>query len=152
MYQITQLKPDSIKFVSEINTSNRSRSLAMSITVAKLLANSISLPTTEVDNLQLYYNTQSRLELEEKLYKLNELIVLDVKTISDLVMKFYQFRYNSLYPCCNVLAVKQETALVDFFRISKVFEQSIIDCINQDYMYITEMTTKLLRLFEDLKG
>ena len=152
MYNITNLSKESHSFISELSLSNKTRTLPVSIAIARILSNELILPSSPVENIQLFYNTQVKVDLICGLSELNEIFIVNTKDIEDLVFNFYLLRYNSVYPCSHIIALSKETAIVDFFKISKVLDKATLACIEENCIYITGTVTKLLRLIEDLKG
>lgn len=152
MYQILTLSSDSQKFISELTSGNKTRTLPVSIAIARVIANEVILPSTEVDNITTFFNVQAGIDCSKYVSDINEILPIDSQCIMDLIVKFYNYRYNSAYPCSHILAVKKETAIVDFFRISKVFDETTLDVIKENCVQLTELVAKFLKLITELKN
>lgn len=152
MYTVTKLTNNSQTFVSELSLDGKSRRVETSIALARIIAMELTLPTSQVDDLQNYFNLQLRVDINSKVYQLNEIMSLDVKAVLDLVYKFYYYRYNVMAPTIGLISVNRSNAIVDFFNISKSFDPETIRIIEENSIYITELTLKFNKLLTELQG
>lgn len=149
MFQITKLSPASANFLAQLSLSGKSRSTQASIALGRVLADSLSIPSTPVDSIVTIYNTQYRLQVEEIISSINEICLLDVKQVLDFTLKFYTYRYNICNPEKIILAFNKETAIVDFFKISKVIDNESIKVICEDPIGMTDLVNKLSLVLEE---
>lgn len=152
MYFISKLSKDSQNFILALTQNNSSRSHAASISLGRAISSLFSIPAEPVDNIVLYYKQQNELETANIVSAINELIVLDVDTTLDYAVKFYQYRYNAAHPSSFVLALKPDTAVVDFFAITKVFDSSMIKLVEEEHLRVTDMTNKFTKLISEIKA
>lgn len=150
MYHITKLSQASQTLIADISGSNKSRALPVSITLARLLANRLPLPTSEVECIDTFYNAQHAVAALTRLSSLNELLLLDTATIVDLIKRFYRLRYQQVCPQDHVL-MRPQTAVLDFFRVTKSVDETTITCIYENATYIMELTTRFIDLLNELK-
>lgn len=150
-YNITKLPQNTQTFIAGLSSMNKSRQLPVSIALARLIANHLPLPSAEVECIETLYNTQHAVEVQLQLGSLNELILIDIDTVNELIKKFYSFRYNNVYSCDHLL-LRRETAVLDFFKVTKYFDEVSIKCIDENHSYIAELTLRFIELFECLKG
>jgi hypothetical protein len=155
MFSITKLDSTSQGFISELSSSNASRNYVSSLCLAKALTHCSLLPTTPVDDVNAFYRTHVQVEIERKVNGINELLVLDTATVIDLSMKFYMLRYTTAHPKCHVFTFNKDTALEDFFGISRIFDAVTIKTIkeNSDILSyrINRFSSMLEQLFETTK-
>lgn len=152
MLQITKLSSISQNFIASLALNNKSRTIAVSIALSRVLSDRFSMPSVPVENVVLYFKTQNQLELDSMVSQLNELVALDISTVINYTIKFYQYRYHSVYPTFNIIALNKETAIVDFFNISKYFDKGAIEVIQDGPLYITEVANKFRDVLSELKG
>lgn len=148
-YDLTKLSQQSQLYIGFISSNMRSRSKAISLAVARIVASNLALPNENVDIVQ-FYNLQHRMEVECLINRLNRLVILDVESTLDYVKKFYQFRYESMYPSQHVLAISKEFAIVDFFKISKIFDEATLNVIKNDPVIITEANLRFTQILSEL--
>lgn len=149
MFPITKLSARSQQLVTDISGNNKSRSLPVSIVLARLVAIGLPLPSAKVECINAFFNTQLSIEVQSKLSTLNELLLLDIDSIIDLVKKFYGFRYEQVYGQQHVL-LRPETAALDFFRVSKYFDEATLNAIGGQSTMITDLTTRFIDLLAEL--
>lgn len=148
-YELTKLSQQSQMYLGFIISNQVSRSKAISLVVARILASDLQLPE-ECADCGMFYNTQHRISVEHKLNRLNNLVILDVQTVLDYTKKFYQFRYESMYPSAHFLAVSKESAVLDFFKISKIFDCETIKVIEENYVTINEGNMRFKQIISEL--
>ncbi len=150
MFNITKLSAVALAFVGEMNSSNQSRSNETSLAVAKVLTNCVVLPSSEVTDIELFYRTHVQMDLENKLNAINELIVLDTKTVLDYSLQLYKLRYQAANPSCYVCAFNKETAIEDFFGISKVMSINTLATVKNSPAVLAVYINKFNSLVNDL--
>jgi len=152
MSYITKLSKASQDFISNLAMTGKSRSLETSLALARVLANSMSVPSTPVESPVIYFKTTYQISIEEQLSNINEIVVLDIQTILDYALKFFQFKYFTVHSDSHVLALNCETAIVDFFKISKVFDQEALKAIQENCSFITNAVNNFNRVIDEIKG
>lgn len=150
MYAITKLSSKSQTLISEITAGNKSRALPVSIALARLIANKLALPTSEVECIDNFFNTQHSVVVQARLSILNDIILLDLTTVLDLIKRFYAFRYLQISSPKHVL-LKPDSAVLDFFRITRSFDIATLEAIQNNATLITELTTRFIDLIDELK-
>lgn len=149
--QMTKLSKDSREFVANVINTNKSKSLEFSVSLAKVISTNLPLPSGEVDDLLMEFKLNHQMNTNFILYDVNEIFPIDYEFISDLIVKFYQLRYNTAYPTNNVLAVNEKTAVEDFFSIRRVIDDTILDCIRKNFLSMTKYINKLTPVVESMK-
>lgn len=149
MFNITKASSKSQAFIAELSQQNKSRSLPVSIALARLIAIKLPLPTAEVECINAFYNTQSAVQSHSLISQLNDIVILDVDTVKELVKRYYMYRYQQVYMQEHVL-LRSEHALVDFFKISKVFDDATLEAIGGNHVLITECTTRFIDLLQEI--
>lgn len=149
-FAISKLGKSSQEFVSTMTRNAKSRSLTASLALARVLANQLPLPSSPVDNIQQYYQVQCRIGVEGKLGTINELMLVDFKLVLEMVEKFFRLRYNMAHPPVTVFTFKAETAVEDFFGISRDFDQATLEAIKlapgELTAFVNDFTTMVCEL------
>lgn len=148
-YDLTKLSQQSQMYIGFISSNLQSRSKAISLAIARVLASNLTLPNENAD-IVAFYNLQHRIKVEGLVNRLNSLVILDVESLLDYVKKFYQFRYESMFPSQHVLAISKEFAVVDFFKISKIFDEATLNVIKSDPVVITEANMRFTQILSEL--
>ena len=71
--------------------------------------------------------------------------------MNELVLRFYTFRYYSVYPNPVTIALNNDTAVEDFFGVSRAFTPVSIDIIKSNAIKLTGLVAKFKTLLEELK-
>lgn len=150
MYAITKLSANSQAFVAQMSSLNLSRSNTVSLALAKALTFCVQLPSTEVTDIEAFFRTQIQLGIEAKIAAINELIVLDVKSVQDYALKFYKMRYQAAHPTCHVFSFNKETAIEDFFGITRVFDSLTLNVIKENPGDLASYINKFKAIVEEL--
>jgi hypothetical protein len=150
VFHITKLSSTSSNFLGQISVSGKSRNIQTSIALGRVLADSLSLPSTPVDSITTLYNNQFRINIEQIISNINEICLLDVKQVLDFTLKFYTYRYNICNPDKVILAFNKDTAIEDFFKISKVFDNETIKVICENPIAITDLVNKFNIVIEEI--
>lgn len=149
MSNISKLKKGSQDFITQLALGG-SKSTAVTLAIARSLAYSLTMPSAKIDNLTIYFNNTHRVDIENFLYELNEIVLIDVRAIVDLVYKFFYFRYNTIYPENSVIALNEETGIIDFFGLSKYFSPEDLKIIQTESIKLTKYCLKINTLMEEL--
>ncbi len=152
MFTITKLSSSSQLFISTLMQLNKSRSIQASLALAKVFVNRLNLPSSPVEDPLGYYRAQCQMEIENELNSLNELIVLDIKTIRDYCTKMFQQRYNAAHPSSVVFTFNKETAIEDFFGITRVFDKATLDAIKEDPPKLAMYVNGFSAMLEEMKA
>ena len=147
MYYISKLSKPSIDFVNKITATLGSRKEVFPIAVAYVLARNIAIPVEEVEDIEAYFRLHAQNEITFSLSELNEVLPFCYKTAMMTVVAFYKQRYEALHPRAIPLAFQKETAIVDFFGLSRYFSNELLKKIEDDpealTTYISGLTTML---------
>lgn len=150
MFAITKLGPQSQGFVTELSSLNASRSMVSTLALARALTLCSNLPSTPVDDVDGFFRTHIQVELEATLNTINELMVVDVKVVMDYALKFYKVRYNAAHPQCSVFSFCCDTAIQDFFSISRSVDEAALKVICDEAAVISVRLNKFVKLIEEL--
>lgn len=150
MFAITKLGPQSQGFITELSSLNASRSMASTLALARALTLCSNLPATPVEDVDAFFRTHVQLDLETTLSTINELTVVDIKSVLDYALKFYKARYNSAHPSCFVYTFTCETAIEDFFNISRTIDAAALKVIRDEAPVISVRLNKFIKLIEEL--
>lgn len=149
MYQLTKLSQATQSYISG-NISTISKTMTVSIAIAKVISDKLALPPAEIKGIDTYYLNNQFMTVNKYINSINELLVVDTKLIFDLVLRFYKLRYNSLIPVPSTIALCKDTAVEDFFGISRCFDKIIIDTIKSDPDALTKHVFNIRTLLGEL--
>lgn len=137
MFSIANMSPDVSKFLLGLNSAGTSRTKESSISLAKAIANSLAIPSGKVDDFRSFYNSNYKLNVLGTISSVNEITVIDTVTVEDYVIRFLETKYNVAYGESQTLAMKKESAIEDFFGITKSIPCDVIEVIKADPMALT---------------
>ena len=150
MAQITKLSSSSLSFVSKLTTNNTSRAMSTSIALGRTLSNSLTLPSSPVDNPLQYFKIQNQLNLESLISTINEIVIIDTNAVLDYATKFYEYRYASVHPTPHVIALNKQSAIADFFSISKHFSKECLSVIESNPVFMTDLVNNFKNMIAEL--
>lgn len=150
MFAITKLTAASQSFLAELSATNASRSTVSSIALAKALTFCVNLPSTPVEDIDAFYRSHVEFDLQSKISSMNEIMLLDVKAVQDYCIKFFMLRYQTVHPKCHVFAFAKETAVEDFFGISRCFDATSIKVVKEEPGLLTQRVNKFRDMIDQL--
>lgn len=150
-FLITKLSKNSQVFVSSFTSIGTSRSLEVSIALARVLVQDASVPSEPVEDIQAHFRVQGLDYFNKMLDKINSFMSLDLNTVYDMALRFYSVRYNMAHYGRRVAAFNKETALEDFFEISRSFDKSTIDFIRNNSTKLATLVNEFCGLVQDLR-
>lgn len=150
MFQISNISSDAAKFILGLNSQGLSRAKPASVSLAKAIANSLSIPSGIVEDFKDFYNTNYRLKVLGLISTINEMTIVDVPAIEDYTVRFLEAKYNVAYARHQTLAMKKECAVEDFFGISKSIPCDIIEVIKADPANLTYMVNGFAEVINSL--
>lgn len=77
------------------------RGFVLAIAVARAVAYSLPVPSGPVDNAQTFFTHTHLGDAEQMLSEVNEQVVLNIDTVTDLISRIWLFRYRLVYDCQN---------------------------------------------------
>lgn len=152
MFQISKLSASSQELVTELTTSMKSRSPVTALAIARVLAYKALMPSSGVEDIVTFYRTTCQLDLEQTVNAINEIMVVDTKLVMEYCQKFYMLRYSFMCPQKAIFAFNAETAVEDFFGISRHFDRETLDLIRQNNADLMRYHAKFTSLMDELNG
>lgn len=151
MFAITKLGKDSQSFITELTALNASRGLCGTLALARALTFCSPLPASPVEDVDGFFRTHVQLSIENTLNTINELMIVDVKSVMEYALKFYKMRYFSAHPTCSVFSFNTATAIEDFFSISRSVDAAALEVIKAEAEKVSIYLNKFLTLIEELQ-
>lgn len=140
MLSSLKLPTASLEFLASLNTNNTARSLAVSLALAKVVCYRLELPSAPVEDLSFYYRNHCKIVVENILYAVVEMTYIDVSAVTELIECFYKLRYDQVHQPATFFSLKPETAICDFFSITKYIDVETLKAIPGDYVKLMEYT------------
>lgn len=156
MSALFSLSRDSIQLANRIITSQSNRTDAFVIGLAYIIAQSLPVPGTAVDDPHAYYNMNYRGNTECKLSQFNELFPFDLKKAEEYILAIFSFRCYSAYdlstPILPIASENNNNAIFALFGINKFFSNEFIDCVNKNSSAIVIAMAGIRKIKEDLEA
>lgn len=149
MLNISKLKPKSTNFLTELRARDASKSALFSFMLAKTLVANLTVPTTDVEDLDSYYLTQVKLEVMNDLYEINELVPLDKELVADYVFRLYQVKYHMSVGTCYGY-VREGNAVTDLFGISKYIDPVILEEVENNHVLVSQYSLALPDIIQEM--
>lgn len=150
MYHISKLSSESMSFMNKVLASNGGQKLAFCLALGYVLSRELSLPTQEVDDIVSYYRLHHQNALENKLGRINELMVCDTRAVRQFAQAMYQYRYSQSTPPLLPLAVRVGNGVKDFFSLSRFFSEDELGEINNNSITISQYIAGLSKMLVEL--
>lgn len=152
MYLITKLSQTTVNYMNGLGSTNASRSVPVTLSVARVIADSLSLPSSKVDSIHEFYSDSFLQEVNVTVSMINEIVVIDTNGVLDLVEKLYQARYSVAFGDVLPFLRSAETAVLDFFGISKTVEDGMSKVIAENAALINEAVLRFKQLIAEAKA
>ncbi len=147
---LTKLDPETAAFVSELVNQGNQKSKLVSLALAKALSAQLPVLITPSDYPEVDFSRLHKAELTQKILLVNELVLVNVDETLDLVKKFYVYQYNIHHSVNSVPYLHKDTAVCDFFGISKVFPPDILELISDSHSKLTYYISKFTNILEKM--
>ncbi len=149
---LTKLDKETATFVAELVNQGNQKSKLVSLALAKAIATKLPPLTIFSDYPEVDFARLHKMDVTHKIIAVNELILVNEDETLDLVKKFYLYQYNVIHSTNAVPYLHKDTAVCDFFGISKVFPQDILDLIAENNSKLTYCVSKLSTVLEKIEG
>ncbi len=149
MIGLTRFNKDVSSFIVQCNNNGSGNTKEFTISLGKLLADKASIPTSPVEDIRSFLNTE-KLEIYNILSRINETIIIDIENIVDIFESFYRTRYDLIYGYKRVSFRGEETAIIDFFGLNKHISMNTLETIKSCGVKIAYYYNELSKLKENL--
>ena len=148
---LAKLDTECAQFVAELVNQGNQKSKLVSLALAKAISSQLPVPVEFLDHPDLDFSRQFKPMVSQKIVLVNELFLVDIDETIELTKQFYMYRHNCMYCCDPIPYLHQDTAVLDFFGISKVFSPDTIKVIAENNSKLTCYVNKFCNILEKLK-
>lgn len=138
-------------FIDELINNSYGRQKPTCMALARTLAYQANLPDINLQDLSNFYISQTQPDLLNRAYVVNELAPIDIECVKAYAQKFFTLRHNNAYSAQAVFAFRKNSAIVDFFGISRAFSPEDIQVIEANSEQISTHVNGFRILLEELK-
>lgn len=131
------------------SNEGRGKSATTTIAVGRAIANRLSLPSGEVENIDQYFRSFLEIDALRQISRLNELFLLEPQEVLEFVAKFYKVRYSVLFPRKNVYCVNSVTALQDFIGVSQYLDQATVEVVQKNPTEVMRVNNAIQAILND---
>ncbi len=149
---LTKIDKDTSDFISTLVNKGGYKCKIATLSFAKALSMDIPLPSSQVDDIGIHFSMHHKTAIVEIIAVVNELISLDKDEVLELVKKFYTYKYNTIHKDSIVPYINKDTAIEDFFGISRLFDKQTLELIKENNSTITSYVNSFLAIIEKTKG
>lgn len=152
MPNITNLSSDSKAFILSTNSSGKTRSLAASIAIARVLCDRCYLPSEAVECAKTFFATTYSGKIDIELSTINEFVPVDVNSIRDLIKKIYETRYNVAFAKGpRIIDIREDAhPTLDFFGISRTIEEAFITELKTNRAFINDCLIHFKKILDEI--
>lgn len=148
---LTKLDNETTQFVAELVNQGNQKSKLVSLALAKAISSQLPAPSECSDHPDLDFSRQFKSMVTQKIVLVNELFLVDIDETLEIIKQFYVYRHNCIYSCDPIPYLHQDTAVLDFFGITKVFSPDTIKVIAENNSKLTCYVNKFCNILEKLK-
>ena len=123
---LAKLDKDTASFVSVLVTQGNQKSKLVSLALAKALSTDLPVLITPCDYPDVEFARLHKNDIMHKIIAVNELLLVNQDETMELVKQFYIYQYNIFHSVNPVPYLNKDTAVYDFFGITKVFSPDIL--------------------------
>jgi hypothetical protein len=150
MIDIVRLSSDAQKAYTGISASGKTRSLLLTVIIAKILADREPLPSGPLEDIRDYYQKTLVFSVKKHLGLLNEILTLDLPAIEEYAYKFYCLRYALICPPSAPFCMDPRTLVEDFFGISNFIGANVIEALRENPLLTTDLFKKTAFIVAEL--
>lgn len=121
-----------------------------SIATAYALAYKLSLPASEVSEIETFYRQDKTATVLRMLNEVNSILPFDFRTSKELVKDFYIWRYRQAFGTMGPSAFSKKDPIENFFGLSRCFPNEVLDMIRQDPDRLTTLTHQLQAFIKEI--
>jgi hypothetical protein len=147
---LTKLDAETNGFIASLVTKGEYKSKVVTLALAYALSKQLPMPCEAIDDISIYFALKHKADAINKLTAINELISVDIDGTIELAKKFYGYRY-SVYKGIEVMPlIFADTAVEDFFGISKYICPDIRQLIKEQNTNLTNYINKFDKILVKL--
>lgn len=147
----TQLSQPTKAFLESAAVGAAGQTKAYSLAVARVFSAIAALPTTQIDDIRLYYLTNVKLETEQLLAQVAEVMVIDTDTIRKKIEDFYTARYYMAYPRSFYPNFDKAMAIPTFFGFADSISAEDCNVIIDECLKINSIINQINTLVSEIK-
>ena len=132
-------KADNGNFVEWLSRGLRPRSLYASIAIAKAIADSLIIPSSEMGDVDIAYNSLCSIDAKSKLSPINEAVVLEVDVILEYIKRFWKVRYYTMFPKFPINGFNKETGLLSLFGLDYAIDIESVKAITDNFIEVAKI-------------
>ena len=149
---LANLDKETNDFISTLITKGEYKSKLCSLALAKALASKLFIPTVGVEDIRLHFSMTHKAAVLQKILMINEMISIDIDDAIELTKQFYSYRYQQFMGTEIMPHIGAQTAVEDFFGISRTFSKETLDLIKEHNYVLTIYINRFTNLIEKLKS
>ena len=137
------------QFLSFLSNGIRPRALHTSIAIAKAIADSLILPTSQVEDPDGLFRTMCSIDANSKLSPINELVPLDIETIISYIPKFWKVRYYTMFPRYPIECWDNDASLIKLFGLGYAIDLETVKVIRDNFVDLANTYNKVHLLINE---
>ena len=150
MYSLFKLSPQTRSQIQDYLSSATNREAIFAVAVGYASASTLALPPQQVDDLRDYFANNAKRGVEALLSCFNEMAPFDTVSAREHAWAFYKLRYNMVFVKASPIAMKPETAIVDFFGISNALPNATLELITQHPAKLSVLVGRLREVLREI--
>lgn len=131
------------EFISYLGANGRGKKLSTSIAIAKCIADSLILPTSELENVDISYKSMCAIDANSKISPINEVVLLDIECISEYILKFWKVRYYTMFPRYPMSGYDKSKAILSLFGLDYAIDKNTIEIITNEFIEVAKIYNTL---------
>ena len=96
-----------IKVVSE---NGRNKEIVVSAGIAAAIANTVQLPSSEIENFNIWYRSMCQIDVMTHISKVNEVVLIDTDMVHESVKSFLGVRIAAAFPPKAIVCSRQDAS------------------------------------------
>lgn len=117
-----------IKAVSE---NGRNKDVLMSAAIGAAIASRMQLPSSEIENFNIWYRSMCQIDVMSEISKVNEAVLIDTDMVHECVKSFLSTRLAAAFPP-KAIVCSRNNALCRLVGISNNISQAIQEAIDSN--------------------
>lgn len=149
--RMLKLQKPTMDWINYVSSAGKNRTDSYALAFGYVVARKLAIPTHDVECIVHHHRMNNTQRVMDLIDLVNETTPMQIKLAKEFVDAFYFIRYKALNPDLVPLAFNKETAIVDFFGVSKYLSKEAIALIEADSENIAQLINGLSALLADIE-
>lgn len=119
---------DAQELTKVVSENGRNKEVVISAAIAAAIANTVQLPSSEIENFNIWYRSMCQFDVMTLISRVNEVVLIDTEMTHECVKSFLGVRIAAAFPPKAIVCSRQD-ALCRLFGITTNISPAVQEAI-----------------------